>query len=166
MTHHCATGTDIPTPKEEKRCGEKCKCDAPEQMENKMAEIEDQFQRLAAEFDNYRKRSLKEKVESQAIASGKVIELLLPVLDDITAAREQIKDKGTLEIFDKLEKTLSNAGLQKINCEGKNVDLETCEVAFTEKGDEDNKITKVIRTGYKLNGKLLRTAIVAVSKKE
>ncbi len=166
MTHHCATGTDIPTPKEEKRCGEKCKCDAPEQMENKMAEIEEQFQRLAAEFDNYRKRSLKEKVESQAIASGKVIESLLPVLDDIDAAKEQVKDKGTLEIFEKLEKTLFTAGLQKFTCEGKNVDLETCEVAFTEKGDEDNKVTKVIRPGYKLNGKLIRTAIVAVSKTE
>lgn len=166
MTHHCATGTDIPTPKEEKRCGEKCKCDAPEQMENKMAEIEDQFQRLAAEFDNYRKRSLKEKVESQAIASGKVIESILPVLDDINAAKEQIKDKGTLEIFEKLEKTLFSAGLQKIECEGKNVDLETCEIAFTEPGEANDKITKVIRNGYKLNGKLIRTAIVAVSKKE
>ena len=90
----------------------------------------------------------------------------MPVLDDIQNARMQITDKGTLEIFDKLEKTLAFEGLQKFTCEGKEVDLACCEVAFTEIGDEDNKVMKIIRNGYKLNGKLLRTAIVAVSKKQ
>ena len=175
MKPHCATGTDISTPedcedncenKEQRNCKDNCKCTEQENVEIKMAAIEEQFKRLAAEFDNYRKRALKEKVDSQTIASGKVIENLLPVLDDIQAAREQTQDIGALEIFDKLEKILATEGLQKFTCEGKLVDLETCEVAFTEIGVEDDKVTKVIRIGYKLNDKLLRTAIVAVSKKE
>ena len=167
MKPNCATGEDIQnTPQEEKRCGSNCKCEEQPAIENKMNAIEDQFKRLAAEFDNYRKRSLKEKIETQAMASGKVIESLLPILDDIQSARTQITDAGTLEIFDKLEKTLTANGLQKFTCEGKDVDLELCEVAFTEPGEVNDKVTKVIRPGYKLNGKLIRTAIVAVSKTE
>lgn len=152
--------------KEDKKCKDNYKCEEPQEIESKMQVVEEQFKRLAAEFDNYRKRSLKEKIETQNIASSKIIESILPVLDDIEAAKEQNQDKGTLEIFDKLEKTLTSNGLQKFTCKDKDVDLSCCEVAFTEKGSEDNKVTKVIRTGYKLNGKILRTAIVAVSKKD
>uniref|UniRef100_UPI004025A8F3 nucleotide exchange factor GrpE n=1 Tax=Prevotella sp. TaxID=59823 RepID=UPI004025A8F3 len=145
-----------------------------EQLEATKKEVEqykDKYLRAVAEFDNYRKRTLKEKAELLLNGSEKTVCAFLPILDDFERA---IADKtvdvnaikeGMQIIFNKFNKTLESLGVKKIETEGKDFDVDFHEAVAMVPGMGDDKKGKVIdcvQTGYQLNDKVIRHAKVAV----
>lgn len=142
-------------------------------LEAEIAELKDKYLRQAAEFDNYRKRTLKEKTELILNGGEKIITSLLPVLDDMERAQQNIEKsddvealkEGTNLVFKKLMTVLESAGLQKIDTDGKDFDTDVHEAiamvpATTD--DQKGKVIDCVQAGYKLNEKVIRHAKVAI----
>ena len=152
-----------------------------EQLANMLAEAQqmvseerDKYLRLSAEFDNYRKRTLKEKAEIIKIGCEKTLTAILPVLDDFERALKNMEaseetkamKEGVELIFNKFNKILSQEGLQKIETEGREFDVDFHEaIALIPAPSEDlkGKILDCVQTGYMLNDKVIRHAKVAVA---
>jgi molecular chaperone GrpE len=146
-------------------------------LEKARAEAEgylDDLRRLQADFDNYRKRTLREQTARTAAASQALVTRLLPVLDNfelaVTAA-EQSRDfdrmlKGVEMVLGALRQVLEGEGLVKIEAEGKPFDPERHEavVAVEQEGTEPGMVVDIVRAGYELRGKVLRPAMVKVAK--
>ncbi len=141
--------------------------------EEDLAKVKDQLLRQMAEFDNYRKRTIKEK--SDLILSGgqRVLESLLPVLDDLERAKDNMDKASEIEtlregvdlIIDKLTKTLATHGLKKMDTDGATFDTDYHEaIAITPAPEESlkNHIIDCIQPGYLLGEKVLRHAKVVV----
>jgi molecular chaperone GrpE len=134
----------------------------------------DDLRRLQADFDNYRKRTLREQTARAASASQALVARLLPVLDNFELAvshAEQSRDfdrmlKGVEMVFGELREVLQSEGLVKIEAEGKPFDPERHEavVAVEQEGAEPGTVVDVVRNGYELRGKVLRPAMVKVAK--
>ena len=145
-----------------------------DEAEKRIAEIQDKYLRLSAEFDNYRKRTIKEKSEIIKNAAEKTITAILPVLDDMERAIANMQksedDKAWLEgvelINNKFLKILSQEGLNKIETEGADFDTDYHEaIAMIPAPNEEQKgkVLDCVQTGYKLNDKVIRHAKVAVA---
>lgn len=141
--------------------------------EAKVAELQDKYLRQVAEFDNYRKRTLKEKAELILNGGEKTITAILPVLDDMERAlknMDKAKDvpavkEGVELIFQKFIKILSEQGVKKIETELADFDTDLHEaIAQIPAASEDQKgkVLDCVKTGYKLNEKVIRHAQVAV----
>jgi len=133
------------------------------------------LRRLQAEFDNYRKRMLREQTARMASASRALVSKLLPVLDNFELAishAEQSRDfdrgmlKGIEMVYGELQDVLRGEGLSRIEAEGKPFDPERHEavVAVEEEGAEPGTVVDVVRAGYELQGKVLRPAMVKVAR--
>lgn len=145
-----------------------------EQLEAAKKEVEqykDKYLRAVAEFDNYRKRTLKEKAELLLNGSEKAVCAFLPILDDFERAiADKTEDVNAIKegmqiIFNKFNKTLESLGVKKIETEGKDFDVDFHEAVAMVPGMGDDKKGKVIdcvQTGYQLNDKVIRHAKVAV----
>lgn len=145
-----------------------------EQLEAAKKEVEqykDKYLRAVAEFDNYRKRTLKEKAELLLNGSEKAVCAFLPILDDFERAiADKTEDVNAIKegmqiIFNKFNKTLESLGVKKIETEGKDFDVDFHEAVAMVPGMGDDKKGKVIdclQTGYQLNEKVIRHAKVAV----
>lgn len=145
-----------------------------EQLEATKKEVEqykDKYLRAVAEFDNYRKRTLKEKAELLLNGSEKTVCAFLPILDDFERAiADKTEDVNAIKegmqiIFNKFNKTLESLGVKKIETEGKDFDVDFHEAVAMVPGMGDDKKGKVIdcvQTGYQLNDKVIRHAKVAV----
>ena len=147
-----------------------------EQLQKAQEEIQhlkDNHLRQLAEFDNYRKRTLKEKAELILNGGEKVMTAFLPILDDLARAQENIEknqDYNTLKegvdlIVKKLYKVLVEQGLSVIEAEGQPFDTDYFEaVALVPVEDETQKgkVIDCVQTGYKLNDKVIRHAKVVV----
>lgn len=147
-----------------------------EQLQKAQEEIQhlkDNHLRQLAEFDNYRKRTLKEKAELILNGGEKVMTSLLPILDDLARAQENIEknqDYNTLKegvdlIVKKLYKVLGEQGLTVIKAEGQPFNTDYYEaVALVPVEDETQKgkVIDCVQTGYKLNDKVIRHAKVVV----
>ena len=145
-----------------------------EQLEAAKKEVEqykDKYLRAVAEFDNYRKRTLKEKAELLLNGSKKTVCAFLPILDDFERAiADKTEDVNAIKegmqiIFNKFNKTLESLGVKKIETEGKDFDVDFHEAVAMVPGMGDDKKGKVIdcvQTGYQLNDKVIRHAKVAV----
>ncbi len=150
---------------------EKKKEDPLEKANKELAELKDKYLRTLAEFDNYKKRTLKEKTELILNGSEKTVKAVLPVLDDFERALKDksedpkaIKD-GVSMIFNKFVKTLESLGVKKIDTDEKDFDTDFHEAVAMVPGMGDDKKGKVIdclQTGYTLNDKVIRHAKVAV----
>ena len=143
------------------------------QLQKKYDELNNQYVRLAADFDNYRKRTLKEKTELILNGGEKVLTALLPVLDDFERAQESFKKSSDVEalregvtlIFEKLVKTLESQGLKPIDAVGQdfNTDFHEAIAMIPAPNDDDKgKVIDCIQTGYMLNEKVIRHAKVAI----
>ena len=141
--------------------------------EAQVADLKDKYLRQVAEFDNYRKRTLKERAELILNGGEKTITALLPIIDDMEraiASGEKTEDPQVLRegmqlIYQKLMKTLEAQGVSKIDTEGADFDTGLHEAIALVPGMGDDKKGKVIdcmSTGYKLNDKVIRYAKVAV----
>ena len=145
-----------------------------EQLEATKKEVEqykDKYLRAVAEFDNYRKRTLKEKAELLLNGIEKTVCAFLPILDDFERAiADKTEDVNAIKegmqiIFNKFNKTLESLGVKKIETEGKDFDVDFHEAVAMVPGMGDDKKGKVIdcvQTGYQLNDKVIRHAKVAV----
>ena len=152
-----------------------------EQLANMLAEAQqmvseerEKYLRLSAEFDNYRKRTLKEKAELIKNGAEKTLTAILPVLDDFERALKNMEaseetkamKEGVELIFNKFQKILGQEGLQKIETEGQAFDTDFHEaIALIPAPSEDlkGKILDCVQTGYMLNDKVIRHAKVAVA---
>lgn len=142
-----------------------------EEAQKEIEQLKDKYLRTVAEFDNYKKRTLKEKAELLLNGSEKAISSILPILDDFERAiADKTEDpaamkEGVMLIYNKFVKTLESLGVKKIETEGKNFDVDFHEAVALVPGMGDDKKGKVIdcvQTGYKLNDKVIRHAKVAV----
>ena len=144
-----------------------------DEANEKVASLEDKYLRQVAEFDNYRKRTIKEKAELIKNGGERAIESILPVLDDFERAIQNMsKDENTAEmltgvelIYNKFIGILKQNGLQKIETEGKDFDTDYHEaIAMIPAPDESlkGKVLDCVQTGYTLNDKVIRHAKVAV----
>lgn len=143
------------------------------ELKEQLASLQDKYIRQIAEFDNYRKRILKEKSELILNGGEKVISSLLPVLDDFERALINIKKggdettllQGTELIYQKLLSTLESQGLSKIKTEREDFNTDFHEaVAMVPVDDESmkGKVVDCVQTGYTLNNKVIRHSKVAV----
>ena len=140
--------------------------------EEQNAKLKDQLLRTIAEFENYKKRTLKEKTELILNGGEKAITAILPVLDDFeraladTNTEDPVAIKEGMDlIFKKFIKTLEGLGVHKIETENKDFDVDFHEAIAMVPGMGDEKKGKVIdcvQTGYMLNDKVIRHAKVAV----
>ena len=140
----------------------------------KIATLEDKYLRQVAEFDNYRKRTIKEKAELIKNASADILTDLLPFIDDLERAIANSANsndfnalkEGIEIIYNKLMHTLQQDGLQKISPVGEVFDTDYHEaIALLPAQDEESKgkVIDCTRDGYKLHDKVLRHAQVAVA---
>lgn len=137
-------------------------------------EQKDKYLRLSAEFDNYRKRTLKEKAELIKNGGEKAISAILPILDDLERALQNMQKADDVKamyegidlIYQKFLKVLSQEGLQKMEPVGEAFDTDYHEaVALVPAPSEDQKgkVLDCVQTGYKLNDKVIRHAKVVVA---
>ena len=144
-----------------------------EEMEAKAAKDKDDYIRLMAEFDNYRRRTAQEKLEIVSMASVETIKGLLPVLDDCERALQVLKDsddsdaakEGTELIYNKLMTYLKSKGLTVIEALGQPFDTDVHEAVAqfpVQEEEKKGKVFDVVQTGYTLNGKVIRFAKVVV----
>lgn len=144
-----------------------------EKLENENQELKDKYLRLFAEFDNYKKRTVKERLELMRTAAQETILAILPVLDDFDRAKKLADEPGSTEVFSeganivyhKLYAVLKNKGLEPMDTHHQPFDPEFHE-ALTEipaPTDElKGKIVDTIEKGYKLGDKIIRYAKVVV----
>lgn len=144
-----------------------------EELEAKAAKDKDDYIRLMAEFDNYRRRTAQEKLEIVSMASVETIKGLLPVLDDCERALQVLKDsddsdaakEGTELIYNKLMTYLKSKGLAVIEALGQPFDTDVHEAVAqfpVQEEEKKGKVFDVVQTGYTLNGKVIRFAKVVV----
>ncbi len=133
----------------------------------------DLYMRAVADLDTYRRKVQREKAELAKFAQQPIIEELLPSLDHLEMAISAAdgvpggKDiaMGVQMVSSQIKKVLSNFGVEEISPLGKDFDPNTAEAVDRQPSDDlaENKVLKVVRTGYTLNGRLLRPASVVVS---
>ena len=151
-------------------CEEK---DPLEKAQDEIAELKDKWLRSVAEFENYRKRTLKERTELILNGGEKFITAILPVVDDMERAIENgaktddpaVLREGMELIYQKFLKTLESQGVSRIETENADFDTDVHEAVAMVPGMGDDKKGKVIdclQKGYKLNDKVIRHAKVAV----
>ena len=132
----------------------------------------ERYMRLMAEFQNFKKRAAKEKTDIHAYANEKLMNELLPVLDNFERALETKTDEvesyaqGMQLIFEQMKTALSNHGLKEIAALGEDFDPNKHSAVMTEESEEyeSGKVSKVLQKGYELNGRVIRPAMVAVVK--
>jgi molecular chaperone GrpE len=134
----------------------------------------DRFLRAAADMENFRRRTVREKDELRGVATGRVLEDVFPVLDTlamaIAAARQPNADlkslvNGVDMVLAQLKTALANHGLKEINPVGQAFDPHQHEAISHQSSDQtkEEHVLTVVRSGYSLNGRLLRPAAVVVS---
>jgi len=143
------------------------------ELQAKVAELNDKLLRLYSEFDNYRKRTIKEKIEMSKTASEQLITDLLPVMDDFERAAKSLEatdnvdvlKEGVQLIFVKFRSILTSRGLQEIKTMGEPFDTDHQEaIAHIPAPAEElkNRVVDELQKGYMLNEKVIRFAKVVV----
>ena len=144
------------------------------ELEHKFNDLNDRYLRLFSEFDNFRKRTLKEKQELVKTASADIIETILPIVDDLDRAYKSAIENPEMDtlteglnlIRTKLNTTLKHKGLEEIPSIGEEFNTDYHE-AITHVPAEDKKdkgkVIDEVQKGYILNGKVLRFAKVVVA---
>lgn len=135
-------------------------------------EWQDKYMRLSAEFDNYRKRTLKEKMELAAAGGEEVIKAMLPILDDMDRALEAMGKTEDVEsvrsgielISHKLRDMLKSKGLKEIEAIGQELDTDYHEAVakFQAGPDKKGKVIDIAQKGYQLKDKVIRHSKVVV----
>lgn len=137
-------------------------------------EQKDKYLRLSAEFDNYRKRTMKEKAELIKNGGEKTISAILPILDDMERALQNAQKSEDIQavcegielISQKFQKVLAQEGLEKMEPVGEAFDTDFHEaIALVPAPSEEQKgkVLDCVQTGYKLNDKVIRHAKVVVA---
>ena len=144
-----------------------------ENLAKQLEELKDKYLRTVAEFENFKRRTLKEKTELILNGGEKAITAILPIIDDMERAIENahkqacvdVVEEGWELIYKKLLSTLEGMGVKKIEVDGKDFDVDFHEAVAMVPGmgdDKKGKIIDCVQTGYTLNDKVIRHAKVAV----
>jgi len=143
-----------------------------DRLAQEKAELQDRYLRLAAEFDNYRKRSDRERLEAIEFAAAGALKALLPVLDDLERALKiQTSDaeyaRGVELIYQRMSETLRKLGVEPVESEGKPFDpnLHHAIERVEDSGIEQDTVLAELQRGYTYKGRLLREALVRVAVK-
>lgn len=142
------------------------------ELEAKISELQTAMLYKVAEFDNYRKRTIKEKADLILNGGKKVLEAMLPVVDDLERAEENIEKsddvqalkEGLALVFQKFKKVLEGQGLKKMEVVGEDFCTDFHEAIAFVPGEDKNKgkVIDCVQNGYKLNEQVIRYAKVAV----
>lgn len=139
-------------------------------LELKFNDLNDSYLRLHAEFDNYRKRTMKEKADLLKSGNEKAIVGVLPIVDDFERALPNIPEdirEGVELIYNKFKSYLAQNGVKEIDAIGEPFDTERHEAITTipaQSEDQKDKVVDCIQKGYNLNDKVIRFAKVIVAK--
>jgi molecular chaperone GrpE len=149
---------------------------ALEEARAELSRLQDRHLRLAAEYDNYRKRTERERVESHGRAQAEIVSRLLDAIDDLERVANHDENapaaaliEGVRLVDRKLRQVLETAGLQPVQAEGTLFDPTSMEGLATveaEHPEEDDVVSDVLQRGYLFRGQLLRPARVRVKKYE
>ena len=142
-------------------------------LQKELQEAQDKYLRLAAEFDNYRKRTLREKADLIQSAGESLLKNILPIVDDFERGLEQSVEAEDIEavktgmslIYNKLKDFLTNQGVKEINAVNEAFDTDWHEAVTKVPATSDEmkgKIVDVIQKGYTLNDKVMRYSKVVV----
>lgn len=154
--------------KEKEKKTKKEKTDA-----EKLAELNDKYLRLTAEYDNYRRRTLKEKMELSKTAGEEILQSFLPVVDDFDRALESIDESQDIEavkegihlIYNKFTEVMQQQGVKEIEAKDQEFDTDKHEAVSkipAPSEDMKGKVVDVVQKGYYLNDKILRFSKVVV----
>ncbi|MEX0983238.1 MAG: nucleotide exchange factor GrpE [Bacteroidales bacterium] len=144
-----------------------------EELEEKLAELQDKYMRLSAEYDNYRKRTLREKMDLQELIREDVFTSILSVVDDLERAMESVKGAKDIDavragmelIYSKFTKYLSGQGVKEIDAVGKELNTDQHEAITkipVESKKKKGKVVDVVEKGYMLRDKVIRFAKVVI----
>ena len=155
------TGGDNEPPKEE----------SPEdKLKKELDDSKDKYLRLMAEYDNFRKRSAKERLEITDTAKGNVINEILPVFDNFeralgTETQDAVYKQGVEMIFKQFGDALKKLGVEAMDLEGKEFDPNIATAVSTVDDPElgENVVAQVLQNGYTIGGKVIRHAMVIVA---
>ncbi|AVD37702.1 nucleotide exchange factor GrpE [Clostridioides difficile] len=144
---------------------------AEKKLQNELDELNDKYQRLQAEYANYRRRTQQEKETIGVFANEKIITELIPVIDSMERALDACEDKedtmykGISLVHKQLIDTLVKFGVEEIEAESKEFDpnLHLAVMQESVDGIEANQIVMVLQKGYKLGTKVVRPSMVKVS---
>ncbi|MCD8090340.1 MAG: nucleotide exchange factor GrpE [Clostridiales bacterium] len=142
-----------------------------EQLEAKIAELNDRLLRNLAEFDNYRKRTTLEKSAMYSAGTADAAEKLLPVLDNFERALSSEKDKenslykGVEMIFKQMTQAFKDMGISEIEAEGQTFDpnFHNAVMHIEDESLGENVVSQVLQKGYKYNDRVIRPAMVQVA---
>jgi molecular chaperone GrpE len=145
-----------------------------EQLQGERAELLDTLRRVQADFENYRKRVLREQTALVERATERLVVDLLPVLDSFDGAlasfgsvdtpeAEKVRD-GVVGIRTQLGTVLEKAGLERVDDTGAEFDPNEHEAVMQDDGDGEPRVGEVLRTGYRFKGRVLRPAMVRVTR--
>ena len=145
-----------------------------EKANEKIAELEDKYLRQVAEFDNYRRRVMKEKAELILNGGEKVLTEILPIVDDLERAEQQMENmtdveavkKGVELIIDKFIKFLNSQGGKEIDTKDQDFDVnyhEAITMVPSQNDEQKGKVIDCVTKGYTLNDKVIRYAKVVVA---
>ncbi len=164
------TETSEESPKEEEKIEEELKEPTSEEI---MAELQNKYLRLSAEFDNYRKRTLREKMDLQVSAREDILSNILPIVDDFERGMESVEKatdikavkEGLKLIYTKFSGFLSQQGVKEIEAVGKTFDTDLHEAITkipVESKKKKGKVVDIVEKGYTLREKVIRYAKVII----
>ncbi|MQA90054.1 MAG: nucleotide exchange factor GrpE [Gemmatimonas sp.] len=168
-----AAPEEVAPEREEAEEAEATEGDGGPKLSEELEALRDRYLRLAAEYDNYRKRTERERIEGRDRAQAQLVETLLEPLDDLQRVAGFKAESTTLEsllegvrmVERKLVRALEAAGLESLEAQGERFDPELHEALMmtpTEKAEEDETVGEVFQNGYRFRGNLLRPARVQV----
>jgi molecular chaperone GrpE len=143
------------------------------QLQGERAELVDTLRRVQADFENYRKRVLREQTTLVDRASDRLVEALLPILDSFDGALGSVAaDTAEMQklvhglhgIHAQLMGVLEKAGLERIDADGAPFDPNEHEAVMQDAGDGEPHVAETMRTGYRLKGKVIRPSMVRVTR--
>jgi molecular chaperone GrpE len=177
-TDHDSTEEPRPRPSEGGATAEATADSSPAQeardLASQLEEANGRLLRVAADFDNYRKRARQEQLDTMRYASATLAERLLPVLDDAQRTLEHVPEgvdeswlKGLEMTFRQLDEVLGSVGIERIDAVGKRFDPSQHEAIGSVESDEHEEDTVVaeLRPGYRIHDKVLRPALVRVARR-
>jgi molecular chaperone GrpE len=145
-----------------------------QELASQLEEANGRYLRLAADFENFKKRARQDQLETMRYAAITLAERLLPVLDDAQRALEHVPEgveeswlKGLKLTFRKLEEILASVGVERIEALGSAFDPNLHEAIGSEESEEhaEDTVTAELRPGYRMHDRVLRPALVRVSRK-
>lgn len=135
-------------------------------LKKQIDDLANKWKRALADYQNLEKRVKAEKGDTVQFANRELVLKLLPLLDTFEKLEAHLRDEGLSLAVRQFRDILGKEGLEKIETLGKDFDPAEMECVDVVSGDEENKVVEETRAGYRLKGRLLRAALVKVTKKQ